>query len=73
MVTIRPPGKGEATATFYDLPTLRQATTLVLKLPRVGFFSTPAFAARSRCPSKISSSVTVTENPPLSRTAARAM
>jgi hypothetical protein len=45
MVTIRPPSKGEATATFYDLPTLRQATTLVLKLPRVGFFSTPAFAA----------------------------
>jgi len=45
MVTIRPPGKGEATATFYDLPTLRQATTLVLKMPRVGFFSTPAFAA----------------------------
>jgi hypothetical protein len=45
MVTIRPPGKGESTATFYDLPTLRQATTLVLKLPRVGFFSTPAFAA----------------------------
>jgi hypothetical protein len=45
MVTIRPPSKGEATATFYDLPTLRQATTLVLKLPRVGFFSTPSFAA----------------------------
>ena len=45
MVTIRPPGNGESTATFYDLPTLRQATTLVLTRPRVGFFSTPAFAA----------------------------
>src|ERR1035437_9697790 len=38
-----------------------------------GSANTLAFAARSRCPSKISSSVTVTENPPLSRTAARAM
>src|SRR5208282_2430719 len=38
-----------------------------------GSANTPAFAARSRCPSKISSSVTVTENPPLSRMAARAM
>jgi hypothetical protein len=45
LVTLRPPNAGESTATFYDLPTLRQATTLVLKLPRVGFFSTPAFAA----------------------------
>jgi hypothetical protein len=45
MVTLRPPMSGEATTTFYDLPTLRSATTLVLKLPRVGFFSTPAFAA----------------------------
>jgi hypothetical protein len=45
MVTLRAPNAGESTATFYDLPTLRQATTLVLALPRVGFFSTPAFAA----------------------------
>lgn len=45
MVTIRPPKTGEATTTFYDLPTLRSATTLVLSIPRVGFFSTPAFFA----------------------------
>jgi hypothetical protein len=45
MVTIRPPASGEATATFYDLPALRPATTLVLSIPRVGFFSTPAFFA----------------------------
>jgi len=45
MVTIRPPSAGEATATFYDLPALRPATTLVLSIPRVGFFSTPAFFA----------------------------
>jgi hypothetical protein len=45
LVTIRPPNKGEATTTFYDLPTLRTAATLVLSIPRVGFFTTPAFFA----------------------------
>lgn len=45
MVTIRQPTAGEATTTFYDLPTLRTANELVLNIPRVGFFSTPAFAA----------------------------
>ena len=45
MVTIRPPTGGEAVTKFYDLPTLRQANELVLNIPRVGFFSTPAFAA----------------------------
>jgi hypothetical protein len=45
MVTIRPPRTGEAISTFYDLPTLRNATELVVKTPRVGFFSTPAFGA----------------------------
>ena len=29
----------------YDLPTLRAATTLTLSLPRVGFYTTPAFLA----------------------------
>ena len=45
MVTIRQPNAGEAVTKFYDLPTLRNATTLVVKTPRVGFFTTPAFAA----------------------------
>lgn len=45
MVTVRQPMTGEATTTFYDLPTLRQSNTLVLKVPRVGFFTTPAFFA----------------------------
>ena len=45
MVTLRAPNAGEATSTFYDLPTLRSATTLVLSIPRLGFFSTPAFFA----------------------------
>jgi hypothetical protein len=45
MVTLRQPNAGEATTTFYDLPSLRSATELVLSVPRVGFFSTPAFFA----------------------------
>ena len=45
MVTVRAPQTGEAPTNFYDLPTLRSATTLVAQVPRVGFFSTPAFFA----------------------------
>jgi hypothetical protein len=45
MVTVRPQNPGESTTRFYDLATLRSANELVLELPRVGFFSTPAFFA----------------------------
>ena len=45
MVTIRRPQAGETRTAFYDLPTLRAATELVIGTPRVGFFSTPAFFA----------------------------
>jgi hypothetical protein len=45
MVTVRPPNKGEAVTNFYDLPKLRGASELVLQVPRVGFYSTPAFFA----------------------------
>jgi hypothetical protein len=45
MVTLRPPAAGETVTPFYDLPALRAATALVLKTPRVGFFTTPAFFA----------------------------
>jgi hypothetical protein len=45
MVTIRQPKAGETPTAFYDLPTLRSANELVLALPRVGFFTTPAFFA----------------------------
>jgi hypothetical protein len=45
MVTIRPPNAGESATKFYDLASLRSATELVLTVPRVGFFSTPAFFA----------------------------
>ena len=45
MVRIRAPKAGEATTAFYDLPKLRTATELVLRVPRVGFFTTPAFFA----------------------------
>jgi hypothetical protein len=45
MVTVRPPSAGEAITPFYDLPRLRGATELVLSMPRVGFYGTPAFFA----------------------------
>jgi hypothetical protein len=45
MVTIRRPNAGESPTLFYDLPTLRSTSELVLTIPRVGFFSTPAFFA----------------------------
>jgi hypothetical protein len=44
-VTIRPLNSGEKLLQPYDLPTLRTTTTLPLNLPRVGFFTTPAFLA----------------------------
>ena len=45
MVTIRPPNAGEAATQFWNLPALRTASELVLQIPRVGFFCTPAFFA----------------------------
>ena len=45
MVTIRPPNGGEAPTPFYDLAKLRSESELVLAVPRVGFFTTPAFFA----------------------------
>jgi hypothetical protein len=44
-VTTRPLNAGEAELLPYDLPALRTASELGLKLPRVGFFTTPAFLA----------------------------
>lgn len=43
MVTIAPPAGGKAKPRFFDLPALRGASELVVDLPRVGFFTTPAF------------------------------
>ncbi len=45
MVNVRAPAGGEATTPFYDLSKLRGASEMVLGMPRVGFFSTPAFFA----------------------------
>jgi hypothetical protein len=45
MVTFRAPKAGESPTPFWDLDKLRAATELVLTVPRVGFFSTPAFFA----------------------------
>jgi hypothetical protein len=37
--------KADAVPVFYDLDTLRTATSIALRQPRVGFFTTPAFLA----------------------------
>jgi hypothetical protein len=44
-VTVRVAGAGEKLTPFYDLPALRQANEIVVRMPRVGYFSTPAFFA----------------------------
>jgi hypothetical protein len=44
-VNVRPLAAGETRLMPYNLPALRQATELGLALPRVGFFTTPAFLA----------------------------
>ena len=45
MVQIRQPKAGEASSLFYDLTAMRNTGELVLRVPRVGFFTTPAFFA----------------------------
>jgi len=44
-VTIRSLKAGEAYTQPYDLPTLRKATEIALAIPRVGFYTTPAYLA----------------------------
>ena len=60
LVKIRQPKAGEATTNFYDLPTLRAADELVLSIPRVGFFTTPAFFANWQ--TNVSNQMRVTMN-----------
>jgi hypothetical protein len=58
LVTLRQPNAGEATTAFYDLPALRSESELVLAMPHVGFFSTPAFFAN--WPTNVSNQMRVT-------------
>jgi hypothetical protein len=44
-VNVRALGPSEARAQPYDIPGLRKATELALTLPRIGFYTTPAFLA----------------------------
>lgn len=44
-VTVRQAKDGEKLTPFYDLPTLRAANEIVVRTPRVGYFTTPAFFA----------------------------
>jgi hypothetical protein len=57
MVTI---SQGAATTRFFDLPTLRSSSTLTLQIPRVGFFTTPAYFAN--WPTNTSNMMRVTTN-----------
>lgn len=41
-------GPADDKVAYYDIPTLRDAGTLGLEIPRTGFFSTPAFLAKWR-------------------------
>ena len=60
MVTLRPPAPGETPTAFYDLGALRSARELVLSVPRIGFYSTPAFFAN--WPTNVSNQMRVTVN-----------
>jgi hypothetical protein len=60
MVTVRAPIGNEQVTQFYDIPKLRSANELVLRTPRTGFFSTPAFFAN--WPSNASNQHRVTLN-----------
>jgi hypothetical protein len=60
LVTIRPPIGAEVPTAFYDMTTLRTATTLIARTPRPGFFSTPAFNAN--WPTNSSNQMRVTIN-----------
>ncbi len=60
MVTVRAPKAGESRTNFFDLPALRDQDELVLSLPRVGFFTTPAFFANWQ--TNISNQMRVTLN-----------
>jgi hypothetical protein len=44
-VTVRVAATGDKLTPFYDLPTLRAADEIVVRTPRVGYFTTPAFFA----------------------------
>ena len=44
-VTIAPKQSGDSYVQPYDLPTLRTASTVKLTMPRIGFYTTPAFLA----------------------------
>ena len=60
MVTIRQPKDNEPVTAFYDIPTLQSTNELVLRIPRIGFFTTPSFLAQWN--TNLSNSARVTIN-----------
>jgi hypothetical protein len=71
MVTIRTPKAGEENPRFFDLITLRKASELIIDLPRVGFFTTPAFFAN--WPTNVNNLARVTTNQSLIVATGRSM
>jgi hypothetical protein len=59
-ITTATPGNPSNLNLFYDVPKLRKATSIVLDVPRVGFFSTPAFFAN--WPTNVNNLARVTTN-----------
>lgn len=62
MVTIRPPKQGEKPTDFFDLVHMRSANELVLAMPRIGFFSTPAFFANWQTNTSNQARVTINQS-----------
>jgi hypothetical protein len=62
MVTVRAPMQGEKTTDFYDLQKLRTTNELVLSMPRIGFFSTPAFFANWQTNTSNQARVTINQS-----------
>jgi hypothetical protein len=60
MITIRKPTGSEKLTQFFDLPTMRSKSELLIGTPRLGYFTTPAFQAN--WPTNSSNQMRVTVN-----------
>lgn len=61
MIRVRAPRPGEETTRFWDILKMRNGDELVLNIPRVGFFSTPAFFANWQTNTSNQSRVTMNQ------------
>lgn len=61
-VSVRAPKANEAVTLFWDLPALGKARELLLSVPRIGFFSTPAFFANWQTNTSNQARVTINQS-----------